>query len=74
MTLAPNPCRRSRRTADPSGADLGVVAFGLASAISWGAGDFGGGWTGRRASVYAIAIVVDVVGIAAMLPVALASG
>ena len=74
MTLAPNPCRRSRRTADPSGADLGVVAFGLASAISWGAGDFGGGWTGRRASVYAIAIVVDVVGIAAMLPIALATG
>jgi drug/metabolite transporter (DMT)-like permease len=60
-------------TADPAASDLAVVAFGLASAVSWGAGDFGGGWTGRRASVFAIAIVVDLLGAAVMLPVAIAT-
>src|SRR3954466_10718090 len=59
-------------TADPAASDLAVVAFGLASAVSWGAGDFGGGWTSRRASVFAIAIVVDAVGAAVMVPIGLA--
>lgn len=68
-----NPSPPERSTADPAAPDLAVVAFGLASAVSWGAGDFGGGWTGRRASVFAIAIVVDLVGAAVMLPVALAT-
>ncbi|HXI80259.1 MAG TPA: hypothetical protein VNM34_05500, partial [Verrucomicrobiae bacterium] len=30
---------------------LAIVLLGLGSAIAWGAGDFGGGWTGRRAPV-----------------------
>ena len=50
------------------------MVFGLASAITWGAGDFGGGWTGRRTSVFGIAIVVDVLGTAIMLGAALATG
>jgi drug/metabolite transporter (DMT)-like permease len=61
-------------TADPAGPGLGVVVFGLASAIAWGAGDFGGGWTGRRASVYGIALVVDAIGAAIMFAVAVATG
>ena len=44
--------------------------FGLASAIAWGAGDFGGGWTGRRAPVLGIAIGVDLIGVAVMVVVA----
>ena len=48
---------------DPGGAGLAVVVLGLASAIAWGAGDFGGGWTGRRASVYGVAIGVDSIGV-----------
>jgi drug/metabolite transporter (DMT)-like permease len=69
--------RRSRQeppTADPAGPGLGVVVFGLASAIAWGAGDFGGGWTGRRAPVFGVAIVVDIVGAAIMAVVAIVVG
>jgi drug/metabolite transporter (DMT)-like permease len=69
----PSPSQPEWPTADPAASDLAVVAFGLASAVSWGAGDFGGGWTGRRASVFAIAIVVDLLGAAVMLPVAIAT-
>jgi drug/metabolite transporter (DMT)-like permease len=58
-------------TADPATSGLAVVAFGLASAIAWGAGDFGGGWTGRRAPVLGIALVVDSVGAAVMVAAAL---
>ncbi len=61
-------------TADPAGPGLAVVVFGLASAIAWGAGDFGGGWTSRRAPVLGIAIGVDVLGSIAMIAVAIATG
>ncbi|MEA2519328.1 MAG: hypothetical protein QOF49_1408, partial [Chloroflexota bacterium] len=72
--------RRSRRsvpgvsTADPAGPSIAVVVFGLASAVAWGAGDFGGGWTGRRTSVLGIAIGVDAIGVAVMVLLGLASG
>ena len=53
----------------PDGADAGlsVVVLGLASAIAWGAGDFGGGWTGRRAPVFGVAIGVDAIGVLLMV-------
>lgn len=38
----------------------------------WGAGDFGGGWTGRRASVFGVAIVVDAIGAVLMVGLAIA--
>jgi drug/metabolite transporter (DMT)-like permease len=60
--------------AEPAGPGLAVVAFGLASAISWGAGDFGGGWTSRRAPVLGVAIVVDLIGVVVMVGVAVATG
>src|SRR6185503_1503057 len=66
--------RRERPTADPAGPGLAVVVLGLASAIAWGAGDFGGGWTGRRAPVLGVAIGVDVIGVVAMVGVAIAIG
>ena len=50
------------------------MAFGLASAVTWGAGDFGGGWTGRQTSVFGIAVVVDAIGAGVMLGVALVTG
>ena len=49
-----------------------MVALGLGSAIAWGAGDFSGGWAGRRAPVLSIAIVVDLIGAIVMFGVAIA--
>jgi uncharacterized membrane protein len=71
--------RRSRSrpeppTADPAGPGLAVVLLGLAAAIAWGAGDFGGGWTGRRAPVLGVGLGVDGMGLVVMLVVAVGSG
>ncbi len=74
MTPRSNRSRRASPTADPTGPGLAVVVFGLASAVAWGAGDFGGGWTGRRAPVLGIAIGVDSIGVAAMLALGLLVG
>jgi drug/metabolite transporter (DMT)-like permease len=67
-------CQRGPSTADPAGPGLAVVVLGLTSAIAWGAGDFTGGWAGRRAPVLTIAIIVDIVGAIAMVGVAVAIG
>ena len=61
-----------RPTADPAGPGLAVVVLGLGSALAWGAGDFGGGWAGRRAPVLGIGIGVDAIGLIVMLVVLLA--
>jgi drug/metabolite transporter (DMT)-like permease len=53
---------------------LAVVVFGLGSAIAWGAGDFGGGWTGRRAPVLGIALGVDGLGVLVMIAIAVLTG
>jgi drug/metabolite transporter (DMT)-like permease len=39
-----------------------VVAFGLASAITWGAGDFGGGIAGRRAPLFGVILATQLFG------------
>ncbi len=74
----PRPSRRPHLPepflADPAGTGLAVVAFGLGSAIAWGAGDFGGGWTGRRAPVLGIAIGVDGLGVLVMVALAILTG
>lgn len=44
-------------------ADLLVVFFGLLSAISWGAGDFSGGFASKKANVYSVVLFTQVVGV-----------
>jgi len=43
-------------------ADIVPALFGLAAAATWGAGDFCGGLATKRANVYAVVILGDVVG------------
>jgi drug/metabolite transporter (DMT)-like permease len=60
--------------ADLLGAGAGVVVFGLASAVAFGLGDFGGGWTSRRAPVLGVSFIVQAVGATLMIGAALLSG
>ncbi len=46
-----------------------AITYGISSAISWGAGDFSGGWASRRNSVLTVILFSQVVG--ALLLVAL---
>lgn len=40
-----------------------AIIFGLASALSWGAGDFAGGYAARRTSAYSLVLVTQLMGI-----------
>jgi drug/metabolite transporter (DMT)-like permease len=51
---------------------LATTAFGLASAIFWGAGDFSGGLATRRAGVYGVVLVSQVVGVVSLAVLAIA--
>ncbi|MBA2719851.1 MAG: EamA family transporter [Chloroflexi bacterium] len=42
--------------------------------MAWGAGDFGGGWTGRRAPVLGIALGVDAIGVTVMVALGVVLG
>jgi drug/metabolite transporter (DMT)-like permease len=57
---------------DPSA--LGSVAFGLASAASWGAGDFVGGLASRRAPALSVVVFSQGVGIVLLVALALLLG
>lgn len=48
-----------------------TVLFGLAAALAWGAGDFGGGLASRRAAVYGVVLLAQLVGMALTLAIAL---
>jgi drug/metabolite transporter (DMT)-like permease len=50
------------------------VIFGLASAIAWGAGDFGGGLTSRRAPVFGVVFISQIVGMALAFGLSLVFG
>ena len=53
---------------------LAVVAFGLLSAASWGAGDFGGGLTSRRAPLLGVTLFMQLVGMIIVLGLWVAIG
>lgn len=51
--------------------ELLAVAYGLASAAVWGAGDFSGGWATKRGNVYVVVLLSQAVGLACLLALAL---
>ncbi len=48
-----------------------AVAYGLASAAVWGAGDFSGGYASKRGNVYAVVLLSQTVGLVCLLTLAL---
>lgn len=50
---------------------MAVVVLGLASAITWGSGDFGGGLMSRRAPLFGVVGVTQIVGMFAALALAI---
>jgi drug/metabolite transporter (DMT)-like permease len=53
---------------------LPTVIFGLAAALSWGGGDFGGGLTSRRAPVFGVVVVSQLVGMVLAAAIAVSGG
>jgi drug/metabolite transporter (DMT)-like permease len=79
--LPPPPLDRRARRARPEdrlAIDLGggaaSVVLGLASAVAWGAGDFAGGLTSRRAPVFGVVIGSQLTGLVVALGLAIARG
>lgn len=71
MTRRPIRARRKEPpTAEPFGPGSAVVVLGLASALAWGAGDFGGGLTSRRAPVLGVSLIVQLLGVVLALGLA----
>ena len=50
------------------------VLYGLASALTWGAADFGGGIASKKSSPYAVVVWGDLIGMTAVAVLALALG
>ena len=70
-------CRAGSRGAvliDVLSGATGAVVFGLGSALAWGAGDFGGGLTSRRAPVFGVVFISQIVGMALAFGLALLLG
>lgn len=53
------------------GADLAAVVFGLASALSWGAGDFSGGLATKREPVFGVLVIGQAAGLLLLIVLAL---
>lgn len=56
------------------GGDTAAVVFGLASALSWGAGDFSGGLATKRAPVFGVLAIGHTVGLLLLIVLALVWG
>ena len=56
------------------GQDIAAVVFGLASALSWGAGDFSGGLATKRVPVWTVVVIGHSVGLLLMVGLALLWG
>lgn len=56
------------------GAEVLAVVYGLASALTWGAGDFTGGLATRRANPYTVVAISQSVGLFLLLCIALLTG
>jgi uncharacterized membrane protein len=57
-----------------AGGDLAAVVFGLASALSWGAGDFSGGLASKRAPVFGVLTIGHGTGLLLLIALALLWG
>lgn len=54
--------------------ELAAVVFGISSAVSWGIGDFTGGFSSRRAPALTVVLISQFVGLSSLVIVAIASG
>ena len=54
--------------------EAAAVVFGLASAISWGAGDFSGGVASKRTNVYLVIVISQIFGVMMLAALALLRG
>ena len=57
----------------PIQSDFAAVALGLASAMSWGAGDFSGGFATKRANSFGVVIISQVAGLILIAAIAVLS-
>lgn len=48
------------------------IGYGLASAVTWGLGDFSGGQATKKANVFGVVVVADAVGLVLMIALAVA--
>src|SRR3954463_15810048 len=53
------------------GGGFAAVVFGLASALSWGAGDFSGGLATKRAPVFGVLAIGQLAGVVLLIVMAL---